>query len=458
MRRTTPLLLTLATLVWAALACAPPPFNYVRLSRPMALGEDQTVDIVPGDPYQRAASRKITLLGHGKLTVTVTPVNAQAKEQIDVFNETGGLPVDQGTSPLQVPDLAAGTYYVVAVAQNGVPTKVDIVTAFEPKDPEARSGAFGHEDGATVLDPTQLAQGTLSRGTVDYANLMRSHYYTFTLTDAGQEVKLDFHTHDPQRGNVTAAVKAPNADYANVAATGFDLKNAPAGSYFVRVQADPSSSAAYSLKAQAIAGDPDRASGDDATQDGADQLTFKPEPDGQNQLAQDKNSVDYDQGNRTNWYTFSAPDKGNCSIVFRPKDRDSDVRAEFVRESGQEEGDRIRSGFTRPCDKSPLWVRVYAPKSGDGGEYRLRVEYIPSKFVLAHITELGRGGGGCTVIVDKGMRDQVRTGAAANVVDGQGNTVAAGYVEEAYRNESRVRVSTDNCHFSGATVQIAGGY
>ncbi len=451
MKLSTSLMTACAALLFAGVGCAPPPFNYVRLARPISLGEETTADIIPGDPNYRAASRKVVVRGEGKLTITLTPVNPQAKEMIDVFAASGGLPVSEGTSPLEVPGITAGTYYAVAVAKNSVATKVAIACAFEPKDPDANAGPTGHEDGATPVDP-----GSTLRGAVDYSNMVRSHFYALNVQQAG-ELKVSFKTHDPQRGKVTAAVKAPDGDYAAVPSTGFDLKNAAAGTYYVRVQADPNAKAAYTLETQSIAGDPDRASGDDATQDGANLLTFKPEPGGTNQLAMAKDKVDFDAGNRTNWYMFSAPDKGKCSIVLKPKDRTSRIRAMYVRASGQDDGQLVRSGFTTDCDKNSSWVKVYAPEAADASEYRLEVEYIPSVFIDARVLEYDKRSG-CAVLVDKGARDQVRTGAAANLVDGQGQTIASGYVEQAFPKISRVKVTGDSCSFPGVTVQIAGGY
>lgn len=441
-----------ALIAAAGVACGPPPYNYVKLSKPANLGEDSAADIKPGDPNLRAASRKIVVPGEGKLTIDVKAVNGQAKQKINIFSESGGLPVAEGDPPLEADGIAAGTYYVVVQAQNAVATKVKVNVAYVPKDPDQNSSQDGKADGAVSLD-----SGRATRGSVSYLDLDRTDYFSLNVRDTGT-VKFEFRPSDV-KGKISAQVQPPKGDFTPIdPRTGLEVKDAPVGNYLVKVQAEENSAGTYVLTATNEAGDPDKNSGDDMNQEGANEMNFKPKAPGPTLLASAKDEVNYDKGDATDWFRFQASDKGKCSIVLKPKDRAAKIKAEYIRRDGTEDGERVKSGFTVDCDKTgPGWVKVYAPDKGDGSPYVLEVEFIPSVFIPARVIELDKKSG-CAVMVDKGTNDQVRQGASAAIVGPQGNTLASGVVDQAFPKLSHVKIFGSDCNLAGAQVQIAGGY
>lgn len=423
-------------------------FNYRQAARPANLAEDTFVDIDLRQPALRAASRRILLPGEGRLKVSVEPVNPTAKLQLYVFPEAGNFPVAQGSSPLEVPSLPAGSYYVVVQPQNSIPTRVKLAAAYEPKDPDLLSGDDGKPEGARPLE-----FGKPERGQVDTLALDRTDYLLARLEEAGT-LTVNLRA-DTRRGRITGELLPPRGEPIPIdLRNGAVLKEAAAGDYLVKIQADATGQGQYTVEALFEAGDPDGNSGEDATLDGANVVSLRPKQGTDNLVAAARDSVDYDARDATDWYRIDVPAEGKLSIIYRPTNRSSRVRADFFR-SEDDEGDRIRSGFNVDVQRQSYWVRVRAPDRGDATKYSLDFEFYPAVFIEGDVVEIDRRSG-CVLLVNRGTAHQVRRGATANVVIA-GETSATGVVDDAYQNMSKVRVFGGACRFNpGTRVQIQG--
>jgi hypothetical protein len=238
-----------------------------------------------------------------------------------------------------------------------------------------------------------------------------------------------------------------------------DVKNIPPGDLIVRVQAEEGGFAKYQIIAQAVDADPERDSGENATAEGADELMLKPKPGGTTLTAEAKPpaGVDYDKGNRTDWYKIALPDKGKLSVALKLKNPRAKVFAYFGKtESECEDARKIPSGFNVDVDKTSYYVRVQAADKGEASLYTLSLEYYPANYIDGNIVEIDRKNG-CVVLVDKGANQQVRQGVPANITQG-GATVASGVVDQVFPTAAKVKVFGGDCKFAGAKVQISGGY
>jgi hypothetical protein len=440
------LLLALALL---AAACGPR-FDFRRLAKPTSLGEEQTADINLANPNLLAIARKLSMGSEGKITIDAKPTNNKAKLSIKILAEAGGTVIAEGESPLEADGITPGLYYFVV--QSTISTRVKLNIGYSPKDGDVNSGPDGNVD-----TPAPLNSGRPVAGSVNNGDLDKTDYFLLDAKDAGT-IKFDLKLTN-LKGKVTGAVQPPKAnDFTPIdLRQGLTLADTPAGPYIVRVQAEDNSSANYQLSASNEAGDPDKNSGDDATQDGATALQFRPGVQQGQQVASAKDEVSYDKGDATDWFVFNAPDKGKCSVVLKKKVQASKVKAEYVVSSGQDDGAKVTGGFTGDCDKGPRWVKVVAENRGDATAYTVEVTFIPSIFIGARVLELDKKAG-CAVWVDKGTNDQVRQGSPVAFVSPNGMTLANGFVDQPPQAKmSHVKVSGTECNLQGTQVQISGG-
>lgn len=433
-----------------AAAICEKPFNYRAAARPANLGEESTVEIVPNVDSRRAASREVAVPGKGTLVINATPQNNKAQLDIVVFPKTGSqIPVGQGSPPLEAPGVEGGSYYVVVRSMNDIATRVKLSANFRPEDPEAASGSDGKPQTAARLNAGQKASGS-----VDYTNMDKTDYLAVRLTETGT-LRLKTLV-EATRGNVIVEVKPPTGNPTPIdAMTGWELKDAPAGDYLVKIMADDNSAGSYTLESTFEAGDPCGAGGDDCTAAGATELNLRPKAGGSTQVATAKDTVDFDKRDAYAWYKVALPDKGKLSVVLKPKERAARVHAELIQNEEDEEGTRIRSGFNVDVEKKTYWIRVSADEKGAATSYVLEVEYFPNVYIDGMVVELDKRSG-CTVIVNRGTNQNVRQGVNANVMM-NGQVVANGFVDQAFPAISRVRVTTPDCSFRpGTQVQIQG--
>lgn len=428
-----------------------PRFDFRRLAKPTSLGEEQTADINLANPNLLAIARKLNMGSEGKITIDAKPTNNKARLSIKILAEAGGTVIAEGESPLEADGITPGLYYFVV--QSTMSTRVKLNIGYSPKDGDVNSGPDGQID-----TPNPLSSGRPVAGSVNNGDLDKTDYFLFDAKDAGT-IKFDLKLTN-LKGKVTGAVQPPKAnDFQTIdARQGLSLSDSPSGPYLVRVQAEDNSSANYVLTASNEAGDPDKNSGDDANQEGAQTMTFRPGVQGGQQVASAKDDVSYDKGDATDWFVFNAPDKGKCSVVLKPKDRASKIKAEYIARDGQDDGERVKSGFTGDCDKAPRWVKVFAENRGDGTPYTIEVIYIPSIFISARVLELDKASG-CAVWVDKGANDKVAQGSPVSFVAPNGTTLANGFIDRAPAPKmSHVKVSGTECNLQGTQVQISGGF
>lgn len=444
--------LPLALALLALTAACAPTFEYRRYARPATFGDESTADINMAKPNLAGASRKVTLKGEGKLTVEVKATNGKARFNVLVYPEASATAVAEGEPPLEADGVVPGNYFIyVQPAASNLTTRLKINVKFDPSNPDQNSGADGNPE-----TPNKLEPGKTSRGTVNYFELDRTDYFSLDSKDGGN-LHFEFKPAE-QKGKVAAHVQPPRGDWAPIdPRQGLDLPDAIPGAYLVRVQADEGGSASYTLSTAATAGDPDKNSGGDEIQEGATMLNFRPGTP-PSLVATAKDEVDFAKGDSTDWFTFTPPEKGKCGAVLKAKNPAGKVRAEFVGREGQSFGERIRSNPGFDCGKAPAWIKVSAPARGDGSPYTLEVTFTPSVLIAARVLELDRKTGTCAVWVDKGAQDQVRQGTYASIVNAQGVDVATGTIDQVQPRMSHLKLSSKDCNFGGAQVQIQGGF
>lgn len=443
------LLPVFAAVALVAVGCPSKPKLDPKRAKDTALNETIVADIYPGRPTNAYSLHRINVPGEGNVDVVLEPVNQTAQLEVQIFPQgPGALPLAVGPSPLQAPGVPAGTYFVAITPKNSVPTRTKVSINYEPKDPDAKTG----DDKET--SPVKIDPGQTYRGGVDYTNMDASDYLVLTLPEGGSlTIKAGLTN---MKGKVAVDVKQPKGDWAPIDPRGgLEIKEATKGDYNIRVVAAKGSVASYAIESTFEAGDPDGASGDDGQQEGANEMTLAAKGAGQNPKAVAKDEVDFDKRDRTDWYKFEIPDKGKLSVVLKPKDRSSKIRAELVKNDGDDDGDRIKSGFSVDVEKKPYWVKVFAPDKGDKGAYTLEVEYIPTTYVDSAVVQIDKKDG-CVLMVNKGSNHGVRVGVPANVMSGD-QVVGNGMVEQAFPAISKIKVFGACNYTAGTTVKIQGG-
>lgn len=445
----------------ALTACSPPPFDYVKKSRPGVLNEESSFDIEPGNPDRRAASRKLSLPGEGTLTVSADAVAQQSKLDILVFPTGAKLPIAQGSTPLIAEQLSAGDYYVVVKAMNSFPSRVRLTMSFKPKDFDAASTEDKSEEGATILVPgARQGEGPAPqeyKDSVDAVSMDRTDFYVIKLQEAGS-LSVNFEC-KAKRGKVTAEVQPPKGGGSpEVVDTrnGWGPKEAVMGNWYVKVAADETGACDYKIYATFTGGDPDANSGDDARGDGAGEIAMKAKAGGNTQMGSGKDEVSFDKRDRTDFWRVDMPDKGKLSVVLKLADKSSKVKAEFFRREPDpdDDGERVKSGFNTDVERGPVWVKVFAPNKGDASKYTLEVEYFPNKFIDGVAVEIDKRSG-CAIMVNKGTSSGVRTGVGAEILEGT-KVVANGIVEQSFPALTRIKIlNSPDCRFTnGQQVRI----
>jgi len=438
-------LLPCAALLAAAACTSGPAGNWRRMARPMTLGDDMPVEF-SSQRKAFATAGYMELPGDGNLSLVAQAVNNQAKISLRLFERTGNLPVAEGASPLEVPNLRAGQYYLyVANDTPAIATRVNFRAVFKPADPDGKSG-----DDKDATGAREITGGRAAVGTVDYMNMNRTDHVKLPMPLGGSaSVRVRF---DGLRGKVaTTAILPTGEEIAFDTKKPAEVKNVPPGDLVVRVQAEEGGFARYSVTAQVVDADPDGDSGENADRSGADELQLKPRQGANTQFAEARAEVNFDKRNATDWYRVQMPDKGKLSVQLRLKNPRAKVHAYFGRDDDVR---RVQSGFNVDVAKDAYYVKVQAADQGEASGYTLTVEYYPAVYIDARVIEIDRKNG-CAVLVDKGSNHMVRQGVAASVVVG-GQTVVTGLVETVFANSSRVRVAGGDCKFSNASVQISG--
>src|SRR6185295_14570647 len=123
-----------------------------------------------------------------------------------------------------------------------------------------------------------------------------------------------------------------------------------------RVQAPENTQGNYKLSAAFEAGDVEKNSGEDQTCDGAGEISLKPKAGSANLVGSAKDEVSYDKQDRNDCWKVTLPDKGKLSVVFTPKDEPPKIRAEWLKQQEQDEGDRIKSGFNVDVAKQAYFI------------------------------------------------------------------------------------------------------
>lgn len=419
-----------------------------EIVKPGEIGKSELVGVKTGDSQYWAAARIIRLPSSGVMLVKAEPQLPNQNLEIGILPPSGGgLPLAKGASPLESPKLPAGDYYVVVTSAPGarVHTRATFEVLFKPEHPDENSGDDRVRERAQTLTPGKAVQDT-----VDYAAADATDWYRITMPTVGDlEVKF---TPDPIRGAVTAEVFDTEGNSKPVPAQGRTLKLAgsPAGEYFIKVSASDVGAGAYALSASYTEGDPDALSGEDATPEGATIISLS-EKNGK-LLGVAKDDVSYDRQDATDWFKFDVPAEGKLSVRLKPKDRSSRIQARFVTHEEDEEGERVRSGFSVDVVKQTYWVKVHAPDKGDGSAYTLEVELTANKFIDAVVVEIDRQRG-CFLMVNKGSNHGVRSGVLANVMQGT-DVLGTGKVESAFPMISKVKMFDDCRYTAGTTVKI----
>lgn len=419
-----------------------------EIARPGEIGKSELVGVKTGDKEFWAAARVVKLPSSGVMLVKAEPQLPNQNLEIVLMPPSGGgLPLAKGVSPLESPKLPAGEYFVVVTSAPGarVHTRATMEVLFKPEQPDENSGDDRVRERARALTP-----GKAVHDTVDYAAADATDWYKITMPTVGDlEVKF---TPEATRGVLSAEVFDTEGNAKPVTGQNRSLKLAgsPAGEYFIKVTANDVGAGAYALSAAYTEGDPDALSGEDATPEGATIINLS-EKNGR-LLGIAKDDVSYDKQDATDWFKFDVPADGKLSIRLKPKDRSSRIQARFVTDEEDEEGERVRSGFSVDVVKQSYWVKVQAPDKGDASAYTLEVEVTANKFIDSVVVEIDRQRG-CFLMVNKGSNHGVRTGVLANVMQGT-DVLGTGKVDSAFPSISKIKMFDDCRYSAGTTVKI----
>lgn len=417
-----------------------------EISQTGEIGKNELVGIRTGDARFWAAVREVKTPSSGMLHVVADPqLPGQNLEIIVMPQSGGGLPLAKGSSPLESPKLPAGTYFVIVQGAPGtkVATRANLNVLFKPENPDENSGNNHTKERATKLE---LGKPTVA--VVDYAAANATDWYQVALPTVGDmEVKF---VAKPTRGAITAELVDPSGKVVPLSESSVKVPGVEAGNYFVKVAANDVGAGEYVLSVFHVEGSPDANSGEDATIDGANLMTFTEKNGRITATARDE--VWYDKQDATDWFKIEVPSDGKLSVVLKPKDRSSRIRAEFVRSEEDDGGERIRSGFSVDVTKQTYWIKVYVSDKGDGTSYTLDVTLVPVKFIDSFIVEIDRQNG-CYLLVNKGTNHGVRSNVPANVMEGT-DIRATGVVDSAFAAISRIRMFGDCNYRAGTIVQI----
>lgn len=414
-----------------------------EISQVGELGKSELVGIRTTDSRFWAAVRQVQTTASGTLYIVAEPqLPGQNLEVVVMPPSGGGLPLAKGPSPLESPKLPAGTYFVVVQAAPGarVETRATLQVLFKPENPDENSGGDHEKERANKLD-----LGKPVVGTVDYSAADATDWYQIKVPTVGDlEVKF---LAKPIRGAITAEFVDIEGKVVPVQASPFKVQGVPAGDYFVKVRASDIGAGEYVLSVAHAEGSPDANSGEDATAEGANSIDLSEKNGRIVGLAKDE--VSYDKQDATDWFKFEVPSEGKLSVRLKPKDRSSRIRAEFVRREEDEDGERIRSGFSADVMKQTYWVKVFAPEKGDGSQYTLEIELTPTKYIEGFVVEIDRQNG-CFLLVNKGSNHGVRSNVPANVMQGT-EVRATGVVDSAFAAISKIRMFGE-CNYKAGTV------
>ncbi|MBI4552364.1 MAG: protein kinase [Candidatus Latescibacteria bacterium] len=290
-----------------------------------------------------------------------------------------GLPLKeiQGNDEVSV-EGKAGTVYYAAVSGDR-PTdasRYELSADFEI-DPEANSGQDAQPAGARPLP----LNGN-GRGSVDYGRGDRSDWWrvvlpgkgTLTVTLTGYRASADLQLELYDRTG-TARLGESTADRSSREELSLDLEDG--GPYLVKVYADASDDASpYELSTWYTV-DPEARSGLDATETGATELRLGKPVTG---------SVDYDAGDRTDWWKVRVPAAGTLTVELKGAQfmMDLDLKvydsaaSAVLAESLARRSSRERVSI--PV-KTAGWysIEVYANEPGDSSGYTLTAAFTPGK-------------------------------------------------------------------------------
>lgn len=417
-----------------------------EISQAGEIGKNELVGIRTGDEKFWAAVREVKTPATGVLHVIAeAQLPGQNLEIIVMPPSGGGLPLAKGSSPLESPKLPAGTYFVIVQGAPGtkVATRATLNVLFKPENPDENSGNNHTKERATKLE---LGKPTVA--VVDYASANATDWYQVMVPTVGDlEVKF---VAKPIRGAIKAEFIDSTGKVVPLTESAVKVPGVLAGDYFIKVAANDVGAGEYVLSVFHKEGSPDANSGEDATSDGANLMNLV-EKNGRIQ-ASAKDEVSYDKQDATDWFKIEVPNDGKLSIVLKPKDRSSRIRAEFVKGEDDDEGERVRSGFSADVVKQTYWIKVYVTDKGDATSYTLDVTLVPVKFIESFVVEIDRQNG-CFLLVNKGTNHGVRSNVPANVMEGK-DVRATGVVDSAFAAISKIRMFGDCNYRAGAIVQI----
>jgi hypothetical protein len=350
---------------------------------PLQGAVEDTVSSVTGD---RTDWWKVTLPANGLIGVDMTGqdlhgVRAALYEEKTVRNRrqtefSGAIQETNGNGRLEVSGKSGDVYYLSVLADAGASPSPYSLQARFMIDPDANSGPDAEPSGAKTL-PVDGG----SRGAVDYDHGDRTDWWRLTTPGPGRMVitlivrdpsaRLSMELYDQQgASNVSRSVSAGNGREE------VDIEAAGRETYLVKVFADKEGDAsAYQLMTWYTMA-PDASSGKDATPAGASALIIG---------TPSKGDVDYDGGDRTDWWKIRVPGRGNMTVDLNGENFSADL--DIAVYDAPDAGEALATSHTRNSSKERVaievdragwyYIEVTAQKSGDKSRYTLKASFEP---------------------------------------------------------------------------------